>query len=53
MLQDDDFLQEMVDRTYEDIVESGKYSYKAFISTCDEVVDNLFNRKELETEIGL
>ena len=37
----------MVDRTYKDIVESGKYSYKKFIKEFDnlinenEVVDNL------------
>lgn len=40
-IQDDDFLQEMSNRTYKDIVESGKYSYKTFICQFDKWVDML------------
>ena len=37
-IKDDDFLQKMVDRTYEDIVESGNYSYEKFIKEFDEML---------------
>ena len=37
-IKDDDFLQNMVDRTYKDITENDKYSYKNFIKEFDEIV---------------
>jgi len=37
-IKDDDFLQNMVDRTYKDIAENDKYSYKNFIKEFDEIV---------------
>ena len=40
-IQDDDFLQEMSNRTYKDIVETGKYSYKNFITQIDKWIDAL------------
>ena len=40
-INNDDFLQEMSDRTYKDIVESGKYSYKTFINKVDGWLDEL------------
>ena len=42
-IQDDDFLQKMSDRTYNDIVKSGKYSYKSFIKKVDGWIDRLGN----------
>lgn len=40
-VRDDEFLQEMVDRTYADIVESGQYTYAQFIREYDAVLDDL------------
>ena len=40
-IQDDDFLQKMSDRTYNDIVKSGKYSYKSFIERVDGWINEL------------
>ena len=40
-IQDDDFLQKMSDRTYNDIVKSGKYSYKSFIEKVDGWINEL------------
>lgn len=40
-IHDNDFLQKMSDRTYKDIVESGKYSYKSFINKVDAWLDKL------------
>ena len=34
-LQDDDFLRVLTDRAYEDVVASGKYSYKCFVEGID------------------
>ena len=40
-IQDDDYLQKMSNRTYKDIVESGKYSYKTFITKVDGWLDDI------------
>ena len=40
-IHDNDFLQKMSDRTYKDIVESGKYSYKTFINKVDGWLDEI------------
>lgn len=37
-IKDDYYLQNMVDRSYKDIVESGKYSYKKFINDIDNLL---------------
>lgn len=39
-LLDDEFLQQMVDRAYRDIIESQKYSYQAFIRDFDETLES-------------
>lgn len=39
-IKDDDFLQKMADRAYNDIIRSGKYSYKKFIEMFDKEVEN-------------
>lgn len=39
-IRDHVFLQDMVDRTYDDLIASGKYSYRAFIAEFDKVVDD-------------
>lgn len=38
-LRDDDYLQELVDRTYEDVVGAGVYSYAAAVSQSDVATD--------------
>jgi len=35
-LMDDDLVREMTDRAYEDVIASGKYSYKQFVTSVDE-----------------
>ena len=40
-IKNDEFLQEMSDRTYKDIVESNKYSYETFISKVDRWLDEI------------
>tara|TARA_B100000989_G_scaffold58902_1_gene40116 strand:- start:3787 stop:4848 length:1062 start_codon:yes stop_codon:yes gene_type:complete len=40
-VNDNDFLQKMADRTYTDIIESGQYSYKSFISEFDDCLDKI------------
>ena len=42
-VQDDDFLQNMADRAYKDIIESGKYSYQKFINIFDNTIQSLFD----------
>ena len=42
-VKDDVFLQNMADRTYKDIVESGKYSYKKFIEFVDSIIKEQLN----------
>jgi glycosyltransferase involved in cell wall biosynthesis len=41
-IKDDDFLQKMADRAYNDIIRSGKYSYKKFIEMFDKEVENKY-----------
>lgn len=41
-INNDDLLQKMSDRTYKDIVKSGKYSYESFIKFFDKTVESLF-----------
>ena len=41
MLSDDEFLQQMVERAYEDIIESEKYSYKSFVEEFDQIVEEI------------
>lgn len=38
LLKDDDYLQEMADRTYDEIVASGRYSMRRFISGVDTAI---------------
>ena len=37
-IRDNAFLQEMVDRTYDELIASGTYSYRRFVDEFDEVV---------------
>ena len=39
-IKDDEYLQNMANRTYKDIVESGKYSYKTFINSVGNILDD-------------
>lgn len=39
-LLDDDYLQQMVDRAYQDVIESEKYSYQNFIRAFDETLES-------------
>lgn len=39
-IKDDDFLQKMADKAYDDIIRSDKYSYKKFIEMFDKEVEN-------------
>ena len=38
-IRDHEFLQELVDRTYDDLIASGEYSYRSFIAEFDKVVN--------------
>ena len=40
-IKDNEFLQNMADRAYDDIVKSEKYSYKTFINNFDKDIDSL------------
>ncbi|TVO72436.1 hypothetical protein [Sedimenticola selenatireducens] len=40
LLIDDTYMQAMVDRAYEDIIESDKYSYSSFIKMVDSYISN-------------
>ncbi len=42
-VNDDEFLQNMADRAYKDIVQSGKYTYKEFINIFDNTIQSLYN----------
>lgn len=44
-LKDLEYLQKMVNRTYEDIILSEKYSYRTFIKKFDRIVENEFKKK--------
>lgn len=39
LLQDDVYVDEMAERAYRDIIESGKYSYKSFVNTFDHEIE--------------
>lgn len=41
-IKDDDFLQEMADRTYDEVANNPRYSYKAFVSYFDETISDVF-----------
>lgn len=43
-VQDDDYLRALTERAYQDVVASGKYSYRAFAREFDAVLDNLLGR---------
>jgi hypothetical protein len=48
-MQYNTFIDEMAQRTKEDIIDSGKYSYKSFIAMVDDVISrNLANQLFLE-----
>ncbi len=47
-LRDDQYLQDLADRTYDEIVGSGRYSFLAFIQGFDEVVS-----QERQRRVGL
>ena len=42
-VNDDEFLQNMADRAYKHIVQSGKYTYKEFINIFDNTIQSLYN----------
>jgi len=44
-IKDDDFLQKMADKAYNDIIRSGHYSYKKFIEIFDKEVENPYMYK--------
>ncbi len=44
-LKDLEYLQKMVNRTYEDIILSDKYSYRSFIKEFDRIVESEFKKK--------
>jgi glycosyltransferase involved in cell wall biosynthesis len=41
-LQDLDFLRDLTDRAYRDVIESGRYSYRSFVGGADEYLDRRF-----------
>ena len=43
-INNDKYLQNMADRAYKDIIESGKYSYESFIKYFDSVVKKEYSR---------
>ena len=51
-VQDDDFLTQMTTRAYADIVESGKYSYKAFIERLDQEIEALIGGAAVRSEFS-
>lgn len=44
-LKDDDYLQDMVNRTYDEIALGGQYSYQSFIRLVDEVIEKEFKQR--------
>lgn len=44
-IKDDDFLQKMSDKAYDDIIKSGLYSYKKFIEMVDKEFENPYMYK--------
>ncbi|RJT67827.1 glycosyltransferase family 1 protein [Legionella taurinensis] len=44
-LNDNDYLQAMVDRAYEEVARSGQYSYQSFIHYVDGVISNEFQQR--------
>lgn len=49
-LLDDDYLEELVTRAYEDIILSAQYSYESFISTFDKIVLNEFVKNKFSNK---
>ena len=43
-IKDDEYLQNMANRAYKDIIESGKYSYENFIKYFDSIVEEQYSR---------
>ena len=46
-LQDDDYLQELVDRTYQDIIESGDYDMSLLGRGMDAMIDFLRSSRQI------
>ncbi len=53
-INDDEFLDKLVDRAYKDIIESGLYSYKNFVRLFDDTLSDYrkANIKKLPAQIG-
>ena len=47
-IKDDDYLQNMADRAYKDIIENGNYTYKDFIEYFDSVVNSILQICNIE-----
>jgi hypothetical protein len=41
LLRDDDFVDAISERAYRDVIDSGNYSYKTFVSMIDDVIDKI------------
>ncbi|MGE5329805.1 MAG: glycosyltransferase [Deltaproteobacteria bacterium] len=52
-VNDDNYLQALVDRAYEDILESGRYSYESFVKSFDEAILDAPVRDLLESGIPI
>lgn len=52
IIRDEKYLQDMADRTYSDIVETGVFSYRKFIAETDEILfrENQFQSNETPSE---
>ena len=48
-LKDADEMQSMIERTYADLISSGNYSYRAFISQFDSILAALIEDEKIET----
>ena len=44
-IKDHEYLQQMADRTYEEVANNSKYSYRTFISNVDKVLSQEFIRR--------
>lgn len=44
LMRDDALVREMTDRAYQDVIVSGRYSYRSFIAMVDDVITDLVSR---------
>lgn len=53
MLMDGDYLDSMAERAYQDVIASGKYSYKSFVGMVDAKIASCISPRAEDSDVGI